>query len=49
MNVSRRASEMANETAPQRAWIRPAVQRLAAGCAENGAPSGTPDIGVNFS
>lgn len=49
MNVSRRASELANDTASHRAWVRPAVQRLSAGCAENGAPSGAPDIGVNYS
>ena len=49
MNVSRRAFEMANETGPQRTWIRPTVQRLATGCAENGAPRGTMDTGVNFS
>ena len=48
MTVSRKVSEVVNDRS-QRAWIRPAVQRLAAGCAENGAPSGTPDIGVNFS
>ena len=49
MTVSRKAFEMVNETAPQRAWIRPAIHKLSAGCAENGTPSGTPDVGVAFS
>jgi hypothetical protein len=48
MNVSRRASDMANTTAPQRTWIRPAVQRLVAGHAENGGTIST-DVGVSFS
>jgi hypothetical protein len=49
MTVSRKAFEMVDENTPQRAWVRPAVQRLSAGCAENGTPSGVPDTGVNFS
>ena len=49
MTVSRQALEVVDQVTPQRAWTRPAVQKLAAGCAENGAPAGTPDTGVNFS
>jgi hypothetical protein len=49
MTVSRKALEVVNAGGSTRAWVRPAVQRLAAGCAENGAPAGTPDTGVNFS
>jgi hypothetical protein len=49
MTVSRQVPEVVKDGKFQRQWTRPAVQRLAAGCAENGAPSGTPDVGVNFS
>lgn len=49
MTVSRKPLELVNDGKSQRQWTRPAVQKLAAGCAENGAPSGTPDLGVNFS
>ena len=48
MNGSRRASEVANETAPHRVWTRPAIQRLVAGLAENGGTIST-DVGVSFS
>lgn len=33
----------------KRDWVRPDVRRIAAGAAENGTPTGTPDVGVNFS
>ena len=49
MTVSRKAFAVVNEAAPQRAWIRPAIQKLSAGCAENGTPTGVPDVGVNYS
>lgn len=49
MTVSRKAFEVASEATPQRAWVRPSIQKLSAGCAENGTPSGVPDVGVAFS
>lgn len=49
MTVSRETFEVIEEVNPQREWVRPAIQKLSAGCAENGAPSGVPDTGVNFS
>jgi hypothetical protein len=50
MTVLREVSEIATETtATRREWIRPALQRIAAGSAELGSPTGTPDLGVTFS
>lgn len=49
MIVSREVFEVATESAGRRDWVRPALHRIDAGSAEQGAPNGNPDIGVSFS
>jgi hypothetical protein len=49
MTVLREETEIATETETRREWIRPALQRIAAGSAELGAPTGPTDLGVSYS